>query len=293
MSKQAFRKPLVALAACSVIASSLMLVSPANATEVATEEPVETSAPETPAAATPMQTETATPVPTKAPTTPAKKPTKRTTTPASKYTPAPSLSKVRAGKAILRVGMQGPAVKVLQRKLIAAGYFKLKATGIYDKATGKAVNGIREKNFMSEGTTANSRVVKSLWSMTTRGVPTVCKRQKKALCISKKQKVLRYYKRGKLVAVFDARFGQVGKTPTREGNFRVHTKIANGKSDLSGTWMPWALYFSRSQAVHFSPGFKSVGYYGASLGCVNIRDFKGVRWLYRQIPIGTFVKVYK
>lgn len=196
--------------------------------------------------------------------------------------------------------MKGPAVKQLQLRLRAAGYLKgnvnkiyVRANGIYDKNTGRAVDRIREKNYLPEGTTATNRVVKSLWSMTKRGVPSICKRQKKALCISKKQMVMRYYKRGKLVRVFDARFGQVGKTPTREGNFRVHTKIANGKSDLSGTWMPWALYFSRSQAVHFSPGFRSVGYYGASLGCVNIRDYKDVKWLYRQIPRGTFVKVYK
>lgn len=297
MSKQAFRKPLVALAACSMLASSLMLVSPANATESASPEstPVATPASPEPAPASPAASKPVASVPTKAPSTPAKKATTRTAAPKSKYTKAPSLPQVLAGKATLRIGMQGPAVTALQKKLVAAGYFKLKVTGIYDKATGKAVDGIREKSFLAEGTSANRGVIKKLWAMTAPryGVPRTCLRKKKALCISKKQKVLRYYKRGKLVAVFDARFGQVGKTPTRNGNFRVHTKIPNGKSDLSGTWMPWAMYFSRSQAVHFSPGFKAVGYYGASLGCVNIRDFRGVKWLYRQIPIGTFVKVYK
>lgn len=297
MSKQAFRKPLVALAACSMLASSLMLVSPANATESASPESTSTpvATPTTPAPASPASSKPETSAPTQAPSTPAKKPTKRAAAPKSKYKKAPTLAQVLTGKASLQVGMQGPSVKALQKKLRAAGYFKLTANGIYDNATGKAVDGIREKNYMAEGTSANRNVVKKLWAMTAPrfGVPRICLRQKKALCISKKQKVLRYYKRGKLVAVFDARFGQVGKTPTRNGNFRVHTKIPNGKSDLSGTWMPWAMYFSRSQAVHFSPGFKAVGYYGASLGCVNIRDFRGVKWLYRQIPIGTFVKVYK
>ena len=297
MSIRSVKAPFVALTVCGVLASSLMLASPANATEVDATAPatqVET-APAT--SSTPEATAPSNPAKPAATPAPAKKPTKRDSSVRSAYTPAPTLAQVRAGKAVLKEGQEGPAVKELQKRLIAAGYFKIKATGIYDRATGKAVDGIREKNFMSEGTTANNKVVKALWGMTAArySVPSICKKQKVALCASKKQKVLRYYKRGKLVAVFDARFGQenLPSKRTRVGNFRVHTKIANGKSDLSGTWMPWALYFSRSQAIHFSPGFRSVGYYGASLGCVNIRDFKGVKRLYKDVKIGTFVKVYK
>lgn len=291
MTIRMVRKPLVALVACGLVASSLALVSPASATELdASPAAAQTANPatETPVAVAP---------PVAAPTAPAKpaatKPKSRTTAPT--YTKAPSLSQVRAGKATLNIGMQGPAVTAVQKRLVEAGYFKLKVTGIYDKATGKAVDGIREKNFFSESTVTTNRVVKALWSMTGKKnrVPGICKRQKQALCASKKQKVLRYYKKGKLVAVFDARFGNTRKTPTRNGNFRVFNKIADGTSALSHTWMPWALYFSGGQAVHYSPGFKAVGYYGASLGCINIRDFKGVKWLYKQVPRGTFVKVYK
>lgn len=295
------RKPLVALVACGMVASSLALVSPANATEIdsaptaAQTENLETETPvtETPVVVTPPAATPATPAASKPAKPAASKPKKRTTP--SKYTKAPSLAQVRAGKATLKIGMQGPAVRTVQKRLIDAGYFKLKANGIYGESTGKAVDGIREKNFYSESTTTTNRVVKALWSMTGKKnrVPGICKRQKQALCTSKKQKVLRYYKKGKLIRVFDVRFGQTRKTPTRNGNFRVFNKIADGTSSLSRTWMPWALYFSGGQAIHYSPGFKAVGYYGASLGCVNVRDYKGVKWLYKKVPRGTFVKVYK
>lgn len=185
-------------------------------------------------------------------------------------------------------------MKVLQQRLIDAGYFKLRVTGIFNIATGKAVDGIREKNFYSQSYTVNSKVLRALWSMTGKRnrVPSICLRKSKAICISKRQKVLRFYKRGKLVQVLDARFGQPS-TPTRNGNWRVFSKIPNGTSSLTHTWMPWAMYFSGGEAVHYSPGFNDVGYYGASHGCVNIRDYKGVKWLYRQTRIGTFLKVYK
>lgn len=304
MSVQTFRKPLVALTATAMIASSLILVSPANATEgdpsaattqvETTPEPTDISTPESTEPAAPAATST-TPAPLNKPKQATKPQTRAKSK--SKYKKAPSLARVRAGKAVLKVGMRGAAVKSLQKRLISAGYFKIKANGIYGKKTGKAVDGIREKRFMAESTTANSRVVRALWSMTGKRnrVPSICRKEKVALCASKTQKVLRYYKRGKLVRVFDARFGQENSKSkrTRLGNFRVYAKIPNGTSSLAGTWMPWAMYFSGGQAIHYSGGFKSVGYYGASLGCINIRDFSGVKWLYKKIQRGTLVKVYK
>lgn len=312
MSINTVRKPLAAFAVCGVLASSLMLASPANATEVEptasaaqveSTTPSETPSTETATPSTPAETSTpakpaATPVkPTAA--TPAKQSAKKVETRAkkkkSKYKKAPTLNEVRSGKRVLREGQKGNSVKVLQKRLIDAGYYKLKATGIYGANTTKAVQGIREKTFLASGASANSQVLKKLWGMTGKAnrVPSICKKQAAALCASKTQKVLRYYRNGKLIRVYDARFGQIGKTPTRNGNFRVHWKEADGTSDLSGTWMPWAMYFSGGQAVHYSPGFRSVGYYGASLGCINIRDYKGVKWLYSKVKVGTFVKVYK
>ena len=63
-------------------------------------------------------------------------------------------------------------------------------------------------------------------------------------------------------------------------------------SSLYDTSMPFAMFFSGGQAVHYSPDFAAVGYNGASHGCVNIRDYDGVAWLYDQVQIGDKVVVY-
>ena len=44
--------------------------------------------------------------------------------------------------------------------------------------------------------------------------------------------------------------------------------------------------------MHYSSDFAAVGYYGASHGCVNIRDYDAVRWLFSQVRVGDKVVVY-
>jgi lipoprotein-anchoring transpeptidase ErfK/SrfK len=73
----------------------------------------------------------------------------------------------------------------------------------------------------------------------------------------------------------------------------VFSKIRFLISDLAGTPMPYSLFFSGGQAIHFSPGFRRDGYNGASLGCVNIRVYKDARKLYYSTPVGTPVYVYR
>ena len=86
---------------------------------------------------------------------------------------------------------------------------------------------------------------------------------------------------GKVQLTMDARFGStVNDTPTREGLFHVYFMNADHVSKLYGTAMPYAMFFSGGQAVHYSSDFATVGYYGASHGCVNIRDYDGVKWLF-------------
>ena len=53
-----------------------------------------------------------------------------------------------------------------------------------------------------------------------------------------------------------------------------------------------AMFFSGGQAVHYSPDFVANGYNGASHGCVNIRAFKSIRWLFDQVRLGDRVVVF-
>jgi lipoprotein-anchoring transpeptidase ErfK/SrfK len=44
--------------------------------------------------------------------------------------------------------------------------------------------------------------------------------------------------------------------------------------------------------VHYSSDFAARGYAGASHGCVNVRDYSGLAWLYDQVRVGDEVVIY-
>ena len=118
-----------------------------------------------------------------------------------------------------------------------------------------------------------------------------CLTKGRVLCINKKTRKLVYVVNGKAVQVADARFG-ARKTPTRNGVFKVYRKSKNHVSSLYHSKMPYAMFFSGGQAVHYSSDFKARGYNGASHGCVNIRDKKKIAWIFARIKVGDKVVVY-
>ena len=89
----------------------------------------------------------------------------------------------------------------------------------------------------------------------------------------------------------DTRFGG-SSTPTREGVFSVDWKTRDHVSSLYDCSMPFAMFFSGGQAVHYSSDFAAVGYNGASHGCVNVRDYDGIAALFDQVVVGDKVVVY-
>ena len=90
----------------------------------------------------------------------------------------------------------------------------------------------------------------------------------------------------------DARFG-APRTPTREGVFRVYDKLRHHVSSIYGTPMPFALFFSGGQAVHYSNDFRDEGYAGASHGCINVRNHRAMADLFDRVRIGDKVIVYR
>jgi len=88
----------------------------------------------------------------------------------------------------------------------------------------------------------------------------------------------------------EVRFGS-DELPTREGAFAVFRKSRDHVSSLYDTSMPFAMFFSGGQAVHYSPDFAANGYNGASHGCVNVRDRAAVEWLFDHVVIGDEVFV--
>jgi lipoprotein-anchoring transpeptidase ErfK/SrfK len=111
------------------------------------------------------------------------------------------------------------------------------------------------------------------------------------LCVDKTSRTLRWVVDGRVLTTLDARFG-ASSTPTREGLFHVYLKDADHVSRLYGSSMPYAMFFSGGQAVHYSSDFATVGYAGASHGCVNIRDESALVRLFDQVRVGDAVVVY-
>lgn len=204
-----------------------------------------------------------------------------------------NINQVLAGKTVLKVGDRGGAVRNVQKRLNNAGIIT-PVTGRYTSATSTAVSRFQGKFLWGYNGRVNAATYIALRKLTRHGsgVPAACKRASKIVCVDKTQKIVRYYQNGNLKRSLDARFGAQG-TPTREGNFRVNSKLPHNISTLYGTQMDWSLFFSGGQAIHFSQYFRADGYNGASHGCVNMRDWNGAKWIYRHTPVGTKVKVYR
>lgn len=64
-------------------------------------------------------------------------------------------------------------------------------------------------------------------------------------------------------------------------------------STIYHTPMPFSMFFSGGQAVHYSSDFAARGYLGCSHGCVNVRDWNKLEWIYDRVKVGDRVVVYR
>jgi lipoprotein-anchoring transpeptidase ErfK/SrfK len=135
-------------------------------------------------------------------------------------------------------------------------------------------------------TSASTRATMAKYRLDSR-----CMTKGRVLCINKRTRKLVYLVNGKPIQVMDVRFGAM-KTPTRSGVFKVYRKSKNHVSSLYHSKMPYAMFFSGGQAVHYSSDFRARGYNGASHGCVNVRDKKKVAWVFARVKVGDKVVVY-
>jgi L,D-transpeptidase-like protein len=113
----------------------------------------------------------------------------------------------------------------------------------------------------------------------------------RVVCIDKTTHMLRWMVEGRTELSMSARFG--GNHRTREGTFWIYWKVAKHTSALTGESMPFSMFFSRGEAIHYSPDFAERGYDGTSSGCVNTRDYETTRELYRSTREGDRVLIYR
>jgi peptidoglycan hydrolase-like protein with peptidoglycan-binding domain len=210
------------------------------------------------------------------------------------------------GVPLFEAGDEGTGVRALQARLRQISWYFGDVSGRYDAQTVTAVKGFQAKRVIPVTGAVDRRTMDRLEAMTTTPTPAEMHNRiespgkldprcltGRVMCIDKTTSTLRWVVDGHVRQTLEARFGStVNDTPTREGLFHVYLKNADHVSQLYGSSMPFAMFFSGGQAVHYSSDFAAVGYAGASHGCVNIRDYDGVRWLFSQVRVGDKVVVY-
>jgi peptidoglycan hydrolase-like protein with peptidoglycan-binding domain len=211
------------------------------------------------------------------------------------------------GPAILSQGDSGDRVRDLQARLKQIGWFSGNVTGSYGSMTVGAVKGFQDKRAIPVTGEVDRRTMDRLTAMTrtpsndekhnrtpkpsAAGLDSRCLTGR-AMCISKATNSLVWVIDGKPQMRMDVRFGSQ-ELPTREGAFSVGWKSRNHVSTIYHTKMPYAMFFSGGQAVHYSPDFAARGYNGASHGCVNVRNLSGIQSLFNQVRVGDKVIVYR
>ena len=211
------------------------------------------------------------------------------------------------GPRLLGAGDSSRDVRELEARLRQIAWFFGDVDDDYDASTVEAVEGFQAKRGIPVTGEVDRRTLDLLEAMTTE--PTADSLANRApdpadgapldprcltgmvLCIDKSSSSLRWVVDGKVRESVDVRFGS-SELPTREGVFSVYRKSRDHVSSLYDTSMPFAMFFSGGQAVHYSPDFAATGYNGASHGCVNVRDYTAIAALFDQVPLGTPVVIY-
>ena len=209
------------------------------------------------------------------------------------------------GRPLLERGDTGMWVRQVQARLKQVRWYDGRVSGRYGASTVEAVRGFQGKRRIPVTGQVDWRTLLRLKEMTrepTRAElfnivpqgPALDPRctTGRAMCVDKTSRSLRWVVDGVVLRTVEVRFGS-DELPTREGAFSVYRKSRDHVSNLYGTSMPFAMFFSGGQAVHYSPDFAANGYAGASHGCVNVRDRAAVEWLFDQVRIGDAVIVYR
>jgi hypothetical protein len=227
-------------------------------------------------------------------------------TPSGDTAPSAAPPAPKASPAVLWArGDSGPQVRELQARLRQVDWLFDGPTGTYDDLTENAVRGFQGKRGLPRTGEVDSATWQRLLTMTHEpgtwelylmgGQPAAAPDPRcmtgRVLCISKTSRTLRWMVDGRTVSTMAVRFG-AQYTPTREGVFHIYWKSRHHVSTLYHSPMPYAMFFSGGQAVHYSYDFAARGYAGGSHGCVNVRDESAIAALFDQVRTGDKVVVY-
>jgi hypothetical protein len=217
----------------------------------------------------------------------------------------PGTTPAAAPRVLWSRGDGGSGVRELQARLRQVARLADGPTGTYDDLTERAVRGFQGRRGLPRTGRTDTVTWQRLLAMTHRpgtwelylmgGQPAAAPDPRcltgRVLCVSKTSRTLRWMIDGRTVSTMSVRFG-TQYSPTREGVFHVYWKSRHHVSTLYDSPMPYAMFFSGGQAVHYSYDFAARGYAGGSHGCVNVRDEAAIAALFAQVRTGDKVVVY-
>ncbi|MEO9324395.1 L,D-transpeptidase family protein [Nocardioides sp. C4-1] len=278
---------------------------PGKPAKPGTPSPDAPGTPEAPGTADPSPAPAAPSTETDDPTAPPSSPSQGEAEPTTPE-PAPEPALV-PGPRLMGPGDQSDDVRRLQARLRQIDWFNQDVTGTYGDVTRTAVEGFQAKRGIPVTGEVDQRTMDRLLAMTSEPTKAELANQMggnvpgaldpgcttgRVLCVDKTSRTLRWVVDGQVQLTVDVRFGS-DELPTREGTFSVFQKSRDHVSSLYDTSMPFAMFFSGGQAVHYSPDFAANGYNGASHGCVNVRDYDAIASLFDQVHEGDKVIVYR
>ncbi|GHH77772.1 lipoprotein [Streptomyces sulfonofaciens] len=205
---------------------------------------------------------------------------------------------------VMAEGTRSGRVRELQARLRVLSYFDRSPTGYYGTVTAAAVSAFQGAHGLSRTGGTDSATWQRLLSLTHApthdelypptalpvGSPDARCLTGRVLCIDKESRTLSWMVDGRVLSSMDVRFGSE-YAPTREGAFKIFWKSRHHVSTIYDTPMPYAMFFSGGQAVHYSADFAARGYAGASHGCVNVRDKQRIAALFDEVRTGDKVIV--
>lgn len=189
-------------------------------------------------------------------------------------------------------------ITAVQTNLTKLGYYHGAITGRVDPATTASVKAFQKAHGWYPNGVINAKLATYLASAARatgrlpRAIDARCLTGGRVICADKTTRRLYYLVDNKLVLTADVRFGRAA-LPTREGVFHVYRMGRNWMSSEYHVLMPYSMFFSGGEAVHYSADFAANGYGIGSHGCVNMRSRAQAAYLFDHTHIGDKVVVYR
>jgi hypothetical protein len=180
----------------------------------------------------------------------------------------------------LRSGSSGEYVRLLEKRLIALGYYLPGADARFDSRTSDAMLAFNKVQRRARVGSVDAATWRKLAS------PTVPKPRHKSpkfhMEIDQTRQVLFTVRNGKVENILHTSTGAGGAT--RDGSWTVHRVLAG----TSGGGLYYPSYFDGLRAIH---GWPEVPTYPASHGCARVPMWAAT-WIFSKAIVGTRVYVY-